>query len=716
MTEGIRNPTWATVLDNAVYDDKGRIALRKGYSVDTTTPIYGGAATYDSGGRWSQASTDIGTGSNSNRMLVVTWTSSTTITGIEYGGQAMTQIGTTSSDSSGTGTQYYSVWYLLETGIAAATGSLLLTQGASTGGGAYWFASAAAQQEPACAVNHVADAQGTGPHTITGGETTTNIGNGTVSPTGALLLLGGDCLGTWGGETATWSPSVETQRGDDAGNGGTNWTALTVSTNEDVACTFGADNTEPCAIVAVGITSATAANNAGIKVLHEFLLNDGTERILAFTDDHRIFQSTDDGATFSDVTRLLTTTTTKWSFVNFNGYCYATAPGHKVWELQDTGGFTQVTGSNATRGVLLAAFGRLWATRDGSSAIDYSALLDGTDWSGTGSGSIDTANVWTQGYDRVRALAAFGSTFVAFGRNHILMYVDGSGSVLGIDPDNMYVVDTVEGTGIQEKDSLVNIGEGDLWFISGAGLQSLSRVVTDKSNPLVTLSRNQEAKLRDLMSNQTGEANSVQGVYSPEEHMVLFSFTGDNEYLMYDTQRRSVEDGSYRCALWTGMSDREAVLVRRNGDVIFGLTSGEVATYQNYRDDAGSADTIYELVYATPWMDAGEHNKLKISKGFYGHFYGRETLTATARWAFDFRPLEFSETFTNDYVSSGAEFGAGEFGEDEFGTGHRFRRQYTSGMGEGQFVKLWITIQSTDVDAVVAIQEVGMTLKYGRQV
>jgi len=291
------------------------------------------------------------------------------------------------------------------------------------------------------------------------------------------------------------------------------------------------------------------------------------------------------------------------------------------------------------------------------------------------------------------------------------MYVDGSGSVVGIDPENMYVVDTVEGTGLLMRDSVVNIGEGDLWFISPEGVQSLARVVQDKTNPLVSVSGNQRSKVQDLLLNESG--NSVQAVYSPEQHMVLFNFNGDNEYLMYDTQMQD-QDGSYRCAVWTGMGDRVCMTTRRNGDIVFGLTTGEIGKYSNYRDDAGSADTIYDLVYATPWIDAGAHNRLKISKGFYGHFYGRETLTATARWAFDFRPLEFSETFTNDYESSGGEFGAGEFGEDEFGTGHRFRRQYTSGMGEGQFIKLWITIQSTDVDAVVAIQEVGMMLKYGR--
>lgn len=460
-------------------------------------------------------------------------------------------------------------------------------------------------------------------------------------------------------------------------------------------------------------TPMTAAPT--VRVLHEYIDLDGNTSLIALGTDFKIWESTDDGATWADISGALSTTTTDWKFVNFYGECYATAPGHKVWQYTGTGTFTQVAGSFVTNGTILAAFGRLWTGRDASTAIDYSVLLDGTDWASTGAGSIDTANVWTRGMDQVRGLAAFGSTFAVFGREHILLYVDGSGSILGIDPDQMYVVDTIEGTGTEFRDSIVNIGDGDLWFISAQGVQSLARVVQDKSNPLVDVSGNQRSKIQDLISNQVGEPNSVQAIYSPEEHFVLFLFTGDNEIMMYDTSF-PLEDGTYRASNWTGITDREALCVRRNGLVLYGLNTGEVAKYSNYQDDVTGAGTKYSLVYATPWMDMGAHNNIKIVKGFYGHFYGRETLTATARWAFDFRPLEFSETFTNDYESSGGEFGAGEFGEDEFGTGHRFRRQYVGGMGEGQFVKLWVTIQSTDVDATVAIQEVGMSFKVGRQV
>ncbi len=465
----------------------------------------------------------------------------------------------------------------------------------------------------------------------------------------------------------------------------------------------------------VVLTTVPIAGAPSAKVVHEYLRADGTTEIIVMGSDFAIYSSTDDGSTFSAITGALVTTTTDWKFVNFNGNVYATASGNKVWEYTGTGTFTEIADSPVTRGVILAAFGRLWAARDGSSAIDYSALLGGATWTGSGTGAIDTANVWTQGYDEVRGLAAFGSTFVVFGREHIILYVDGSGSVLGIDPNNMYVVDTIEGTGTEFRDAIVNIGDGDLWFVSAQGVQSLARVIQDKTNPLVDVSANIRGLVQNRIFNQTGEVNSVQAIFSPEEQFCLFLFTGTNEIIHFDTQLR-LEDGTYRASVWTDITDRESFTVRRDGTILYGLTGGEVAKYSNYRDDAGGADTKYDLVYATPWVTVGEHNKLKIIKGFYGHFYGQETLTATARWAVDFRPLEFAETFLSDFDASGGEFGSGEFGNDEFADGYRFRRQYTSGAGEGQFVQLWLTIESTDVDAFVAIQEVGIMAKLGRQV
>jgi len=424
-----------------------------------------------------------------------------------------------------------------------------------------------------------------------------------------------------------------------------------------------------------------------------------------------LWESTDDGDTWTDVSGSISSTSAKWVFRNFNDDVYATAPGQRVWRYTGSGTFTEIADSPVTNGTLLAAFGRLWVGVDASTQVKYSGLLDGTDWTSASSGTIDAENAFAQGTDQITALAAFGATLVVFARRQFLMYVDGAGSELAVSPDNLYVVDSVEGTGALEQDTVINIGEGDLWFRSEQGIQSLSRVVQDKVNPKTDISRHVRSLVQDLADSETGADGTVKAVYDPRRQFALFLYPTSEKVVLFDT-RAPLDDGTYRSLEWTSQPFF-SLCRRKNGDLLFGLDGGEVAKYTGYRD-AGS--TAFDLVFATPWTDGGDdnHNRLKMLKGLYLDVFGRETLTAKFRWAFDYRPLEFSADFTSDYASSGGEYGAGEFGEAEFGDGHRSRREKVGAGGQGRVFKVWLTIESTDVDDFLSIQEVGAYVKLGR--
>jgi hypothetical protein len=459
-------------------------------------------------------------------------------------------------------------------------------------------------------------------------------------------------------------------------------------------------------------TTTPVTGTPDMWVVEEYLREDGTRSLVAKASDHTFQASTDDGATFTDITGSVVTTSNAWKFVNATDEIYAVAPGHKVHRYTGTGNLTEIASSPVTNGTILSAFGRIWVGVDATGQIKYSGLLDGTDWTSSQSGTIDLSNVWTQGTDNIKGLAAFGATLVVFGTKHIVLYVDGAGSTLAVDPDSLYVVDTIEGTGLLHRDSVVNIGEGDLWFISKQGVQSLNRVISDKTNPLVDVTAHVRSLVKQLDTTHVGSAGEVKGIFSPENKFVLYMYPESDKVLVIDTKFQ-MEDGTYRVAEWTGLDSMHTLAVRDNGDILYGGTAGDIHRYEGHRDDGGGANTVYDIVYASPWLDFGQHERLKILKGFYMVFYGRETLTATARWAVDYRPLEFTETFTNDYSPSGGEWGIGEFGEDEFGDGARLRRAFVAGGGEGLVVKLWVTMQSTDVDDVFAIQEVGAFAKLG---
>ena len=468
---------------------------------------------------------------------------------------------------------------------------------------------------------------------------------------------------------------------------------------------------------------ATAPLSAGdvVHVVHEYVRADETASLIAVTNpsvvpDIQFWHSTDDGDSWSDITGSVSTTTVRWKFVNFQDEVYAAAPGHKVHRYTGSGNLTEIAASPVTNGTIAACFGRIWIGVDASdsSRITYSGLLDGTDWVSTSSGTIDASNAWTLGRDNIQGLAAFGAAFVVFGRRHILIYVDGAGSELGVDPDNMYVVDTIEGTGLADRcrDTLVNIGEGDLWFMGPKGIQSLARTVAEKTNPLTDVSSNVASLISDLQSEQVGAEGNVQAVYSAFNDFILFVFPESEIVVMFDTAAGPMEDGTYRAAEWRGLPFF-SICVRQNHDVLFGLGNGTVARYEGYRDNS---TTEYNLVIGSPWLDGGEqaHSRIKILKSAKVQLVGRETLTGTFRWGFDFRPLEYFHAFSSDYIASGDEYAIGEYGEAEYGEGHRSRAEYIPLGGTGQFVKFHLTVKSDDVDAKVALQEITAYAKLGR--
>lgn len=466
------------------------------------------------------------------------------------------------------------------------------------------------------------------------------------------------------------------------------------------------------------VTTSAMTGTPTVRKVYEWVRDDGTTQLAAATDS-KLWISTDAGVSWSDITGSLSFSAGHVVFTALDDILYATTSGQKVWKYTGSGTFTEISTSPVTRGVLISAYGRLWAAQDGSSSIYYCALLDGSTWSGTGTGSIDLAKVWTLGADNIVSLAAFGAAFVVFGRRHIVIYVDGEGSELGIQPDKMYVTDTIEGTGAVARDAVVSIGEGDLWFLSPLGIQSLTRVIAEKNNPIVSISRNVRSLVTSLISAHTGSADDLIAAFSAANQFALFVFPASSRVLCVDT-RLQMEDGTYRFSEWRSLPYKGVcVSTADQGRTIwFPLAGGKIAKYDGYRDDTTGGNTSYSMVYSSPWIDGGPeaHNRLKILKELSLRLYGRETITGTLRWAIDYRPLEYSQAFTSDYTASGAEWGTGEWGEDEFGTGLRMRYDRIAMGQEGQYVQVYLTLASTDVAEVISLQELDLYMKLGTYV
>jgi len=453
----------------------------------------------------------------------------------------------------------------------------------------------------------------------------------------------------------------------------------------------------------------TSALGAAIVQAEEFIKSDATTELVCSTAT-TLHKSTDDGTTWTDVTGTLVFTGGNWQFLNFNNRIYGVMAGEAPCYYTGSGNFTAVTDVNApTGGVGLSAFGRLWISNTDGHTLDYSALLDGTDWTSADSGTLDLWNVWP-GNDQITAMAAYNGTLVIFGKNSIVLYADGTGSILGVDPTQMYVVDVIRGTGCIARDSIQEI-DGDLWFLSANGLQSLGRLIQEKSNPLNNLSKNVQDFLQSYAT--SADLSLLRSAYSPNDRVFLLSLpsggtTETGTCFVFDTRGR-LEDGAARCVgLWSLVPT--ALVVRRAGTLLMARKGsvGKLGRYTEALDDASE----YQLEYISGWIDLTQQGYTLIPKRYEGLFFTDATISVNYKWAFDFSDTFNSVSRTFSGATSGGEWGLGEFGLSEFGGGIALREGSVPTKGTGQYIQLAISCNINS--SSFSIQKLTLFSKIGR--
>lgn len=453
----------------------------------------------------------------------------------------------------------------------------------------------------------------------------------------------------------------------------------------------------------------TAALGAAIVQSAELVKSDATTALVAFTDT-TVHSSSNDGATWSDITGTVVFTSGNWHVFNFNNQLVAVQAGKAPIYYTGTGNFTAVADVNApTGGIGMSAFGRVWISNTDGHTLDYSALLDATDWTSADAGTIDLWNVWP-GNDQITALAAYNGMLVVFGKNSIIMYTDGQGSTLGVDPTQMYVVDVIQGTGCLAQESIQEV-DGDLWFLSSNGLQSLGRLLVQKSNPIENLSKNVRDWLNDYVASAT--LSYLRSAYSPRDRIYLLSLSSGSATetgvcIAFDT-RGLLEDGSARClGHWSLIP--KSIVVRRNNTMLMSraATVGELGRYTGSLDDTSN----YRFEYNSGWIDLTNQGFLLLPKRYEGIFFSGNTISVVFKWAFDFEDTWQSVTkdFTSD--TAGGEWGLGEWGLSEWGGGIGLREGQVPGKGNGQYIKLGIACDTNNSE--LAIQKLTLFAKIGR--
>lgn len=457
------------------------------------------------------------------------------------------------------------------------------------------------------------------------------------------------------------------------------------------------------------ITSSGNAMSGQIVQLAEIFFS-GAQHIIATTADNKVWKSTNTGSTWTDITGSATVSDPNMQFVVFDDVLVGVQSGAAPVRWNGTT-LSNLSGTNNPQGgVALAAFGRIWAVTSDPLVIRYCALLDETDWSGADTGLIDLTSI-VDGQDAITALAQSNNFLVVFTRKNIIVFEDGTGSELGIDPAAIQVSDIVRGIGCVARDSVVPV-KGDLWFLDDTGVHSLGRVIQEKSNPLDNISKNVQDELAGYVA--LTDPSNVRAAYSPADRFYLLSLplgTGTSETgvcYAFDT-RGALEDGAHRCmGIWDGLVPK-AILVTENLAVYFAWRrkSGRLGRYTGYLDDSST----YVFDFESGWTDLGSP-LLKILKRLTALLYIQASTYVVFKWAFNFEDTFKTATALYPGSDGDGEWGSSEYNVAEWGGGVNIREKAVGGKGTGEYLKVGLTV-NVDGDQV-SFQQMALYAKQGR--
>ena len=347
----------------------------------------------------------------------------------------------------------------------------------------------------------------------------------------------------------------------------------------------------------------------------------------------------------------------------------------------------------------LSAFGRLWAANIGSDdqVVYFSDLQNPTEWQTGTSGYLDIGTVIPTG-DGIVALASHNGFLVIFCKRHIVLYANPT------DPTSLTVQDIIKATGCIARDTVASVAGTDILFLSETGVQSLQRLITEKSLPFRDVSKN----VRDeLISNvKTETLANIKAVYFATDAMYLLSFPTTGFTYCFDT-RGVLENGAARTTIWTNINP--TAFCSSESRILYIGRPGYIGSYDGYNDNTA----VYRFSYYTNYFDLDQPTTLKILKKVGVIAIGGRGQNISVKWAFDYTGNYDSSTIA---LSSGgiSEYGVGEYGIAEYSNGISLDSVKFSATGTGKVVQLGF---ECDIDgSPLSIQKIDLALKSGKNI
>ena len=334
-----------------------------------------------------------------------------------------------------------------------------------------------------------------------------------------------------------------------------------------------------------------------------------------------------------------------WQMVTFNDKMYFVQANHQALvydplvsttNLQLWGDYPpNILAGDGEPNCVHAAFGRLWVSNfdNNSTVVAWSGILNGENWSGVGSGSLQSAEYWPSGFDEITAVAAHNAFLIVFGKNNILLYQTTSDVI-----NTLTLVDTIEGIGCIARDSIVPTGQ-DYMFIDSTGVRSLMRTIQEKSIPIGDISRNVRQEFQFALTQEMED--DIKGVYHHEDSFYACFLPTNPKTYVFDTWN-PLPEGAARTTTWTNIRPRCGV--RTIDRVTYFGGNGGVYEYMGAQDvfldpDNSFAETFASIPmeYYTHPMDFGSAANLIFPKQVDVTLIGGLEGFLNLNWAYDYK-------------------------------------------------------------------------------
>jgi hypothetical protein len=344
------------------------------------------------------------------------------------------------------------------------------------------------------------------------------------------------------------------------------------------------------------------------------------------------------------------------------------------------------------------AFGRLWVANvsaNDTQTVYFSDLQDPSNWTTGTAGKLDISAVIPTG-DPIVALAQHNGFLIIFCKKHIVIY-SGAGT-----PSTITLSDTITGVGCIARDSVQSVAGTDILFLSETGVQSLQRLVQEKSLPFRDVSKNVRDELITLVNSET--LANIKAVYYPTDAFYLLSLPGTGFAYCFDT-RGVLQNGAARTTIWKQIAPT-AFCMTSNRELYTGQ-KGYIGKYDGYQDNTST----YRMSYFTNYFDFGSATTNKILKRINVTAIGGSAQPIAIKWGYD---------YTRNYFSRGIVLQRVEV--YEYGTAEYNRATYTNGIAldianipaSGSGTVLQLGFESDINGTPLSIQKIDFFLKQGK--